>query len=65
MTPHDFRNTLTHLGLSQVGVARVLGVSDRVVRMWIAGDRPIPELVGRVMRLMAAGKLKASVLSDA
>ena len=65
MTPHDFRNTLDHLGLSQVGVAIVLGVSDRTVPMWIAGDRPIPELVGRVMRLMAAGKLKPKALADA
>ena len=57
MTAADFRATLSSLGLSQVGAARLLGVTDRVVRMWVAGDRPVPVLVARVLLLVASGKL--------
>lgn len=55
MTPADFRSCLQRLGLSQTGASRVLGVSDRAVRQWIAGDRSVPEPVAKLLRLMDAG----------
>ena len=57
MTPADFRATLDRLGLSQLAAARLLRVTGRVVRMWVAGDRPVPFLVARVLTLLASGKL--------
>jgi hypothetical protein len=56
MTPSDFRNTLESLGLSQVGASRLFGVTDRIVRMWIAGDRPVPVLVGKVLSANGCGQ---------
>lgn len=55
MTATDFRSAIERLGLSQVGASRVLGVSDRAVRQWIAGDRSVPEPVAKLLRLMASG----------
>lgn len=57
MTADELRSTLDSLSLSQLGAARLLRVTGRVVRMWVAGDRPVPFLVGRVLTLMLAGKL--------
>ena len=65
MTPTDFRRTLDSLGLSQTGASRVLGVSDRHVRRWIAGDTNVPEPVAKLLRLMAAGRLSADDVRDA
>lgn len=57
MTPADFSSALSRLALSQSGAAAVLGVSDRALRMWISGDRAVPEPVAKLMRLMVAGKV--------
>lgn len=57
MTHTDFRHTLDSLGLSQTGVSRVLGVSDRHVRRWIAGDTNVPEPIAKLLRLMATGRI--------
>lgn len=65
MTHADFRQTIERLGLSQTGVSRALGVSDRHVRRWIAGDTQVPEPIAKLLRLMAAGKLTADEVRDA
>lgn len=65
MTHTDFRRTIENLGLSQAGVSRILGVSDRAVRMWIAGDRSIPEPVAKLLRLLASGALTVDQVQDA
>ncbi len=51
MTAADFRATLSTLGLTQRGLARLLGVDERTVRKWCAGDRSPPTLVHRVLHL--------------
>lgn len=43
MTPEQLKTKLSELGLSQVGLARLIGVSDRQVRRWVRGDTPIPK----------------------
>jgi len=55
MTPQEFRRALARLGLSQVQVAKQLGVAPRTVRYWLAKDKatrtPIPEPVAILVRL--------------
>jgi len=43
---------LAKLGLSQRGGARFLGVDERTMRKWIAGDARIPEAVAKLLWLM-------------
>jgi DNA-binding transcriptional regulator YiaG len=54
MTALELRAILTDIGLSQRDFARALGVDERTVRYWIAGQRRIPADAVRVIRL--AGK---------
>lgn len=49
MTASDFRAAIAHLGLSQVGAARLLGVDDRTSRRWALGESGIPEPVRRLL----------------
>jgi DNA-binding transcriptional regulator YiaG len=52
MTHEQFRSAIEELGLSQVAVARLLGVNDRTARRWAAGDLDIPQPVEIVLSLM-------------
>ncbi len=45
MTPADLKVRRESLGLPQSWIAERLGVQDRAVRRWEAGDSPIPEAV--------------------
>jgi hypothetical protein len=45
MTPTRFRECLAVLGLTQRGLAPLLGCNDREVRHWAAGSRLIPPKV--------------------
>jgi DNA-binding transcriptional regulator YiaG len=57
MTTTEFRDTLTALGLSQVGAARLLGVDGRTVRRWIKGDREIPAPAARFLIYLVAAEI--------
>jgi len=48
MTADEFRVALDKLGYSQVGMARLLGVTDRTARRW-AADGVIPRAVEIVL----------------
>ena len=57
MTPTEFRSSLARLGLTQSGVARMIGVGDRTVRGWAEppdspGNRTIPETAIRLLDLI-------------
>ena len=65
MTPSELRAIIAHLGLTQVGVARILGVTSRAVGMWVAGDRKVPELLAKVLRMIIAGKITVEDLDKA
>jgi len=65
MTATDFRATLASLGLSQSEASRVFGVSDRAVRMWVAGDRAVPEPLAKLVKLLASGKVIVDDVRDA
>ena len=57
MTPTELRTILQHLGLTQAGVAAVLGVSERAVRAWLAGFRNVPVAEQKLLRMMHYGTL--------
>jgi transcriptional regulator with XRE-family HTH domain len=59
MTATQFRKILDRLGLSQLGLARLIGVDGRTVRRWALGERSAPEMVAIILRLMLAGKITA------
>lgn len=54
MTPATLIATLTRLGLSQSGAARLIGVSRQAVSLWIRGERPIPGYVEKLLALHEA-----------
>ena len=53
MTANELRDTLRKFDISQAGFARAIGVSDRIVRYWIAGKYPIPRRTVAVIEIMA------------
>ena len=64
MTPEDFRATsIAALGSAvgwQTAIARRLGVTARMVRYWMAGDRPIPaDMEARLAELIGAADRRA------
>lgn len=62
MTPDELRGIIDNLALSQVGLARMLGVDGRSVRRWIEGSRHIPETAARLLRCAAAGEFNLASL---
>lgn len=63
MTPKQYAEAITRLGLSQRAAAGFLGVDERTSRKWIAGDNRIPESVAMLLRLMIKLKLKPEDVS--
>ena len=52
MTPDEFKEMRQQLGYTQVGLADYLGVTDRAVRRWEAGDRKIDPPAAVALELM-------------
>lgn len=57
MTPKQYADAIDKLALSQRASGRFLGVDERTVRKWIAGDARIPEAVAKLLRLMVSRKI--------
>ena len=56
MTPAQYRDALTRLGLTQAAVARLLGIDDRTSRRWARhGTRGTSEIL---LRLLLAGRIR-------
>ncbi len=55
MTPTQFTALLSRLGLTQVGAAKALGISDRQMRRYVAGQSDIPPPIVKLLRLVLAG----------
>lgn len=49
-------------GMGTADVAKLCGVSVRAVQLWLADERPVPVLAGRVMRGIALGVLSRKAL---
>jgi DNA-binding transcriptional regulator YiaG len=54
MTPKQFNAALERLVLTQVGAAKLLGLTDRTVRNYAAGATPIPEATAKLLQLLLA-----------
>jgi transcriptional regulator with XRE-family HTH domain len=49
MTAHGLKRALKRLGVSQLSLARRLGMDPRTVRRWCAADLPVPRTVEIVL----------------
>jgi DNA-binding transcriptional regulator YdaS (Cro superfamily) len=65
VSPDEFREALRVLSYGSTRMALTLGVDDSAVRRWIRGDRAIPEIVARVVRLIIAGEIDPASLIGA
>lgn len=52
MTPNQYRSAIAKLGLSQERAGLWLGVSPRTSQGYALGERPVPEPVAKLLRLM-------------
>jgi DNA-binding transcriptional regulator YiaG len=54
MTPDELRTALTTAGISQLELARRIGVDGRTVRYWLAGraipDSAVPDILEALAR---------------
>lgn len=64
MTPKQFNTTIQKLGLSQVGAAKLLGISDRTARRYAAKGE-VPEPTAKLLRLAIAGKISLTDIEKA
>jgi len=58
MTANQYRAALDHLGLTQVGAARLFRVGERTSRRW--AETGIEGTAEILLRLMLAGKVSAT-----
>jgi DNA-binding transcriptional regulator YiaG len=52
VTPKQFSKTLTLLGMTQMGFARIIRRNDKTVRDWISGRYPLPTEIAILLNLM-------------
>lgn len=52
ITPEQFQRLLAELGLTQSSAAEFLGVDERTMRRWIAGDYTARKSAVKLLRLM-------------
>lgn len=50
MTAAQLQKLLDRAGLSQRGAAKALGINERTMRKYVAGDAPIPRTVEIALR---------------
>jgi DNA-binding transcriptional regulator YiaG len=59
MNRESYLAAIHTLGLNQAESAKFLGIHDRTVRKWIAGDAPIPRATAYLLRLMVKRRVSA------
>ncbi|MCC6314803.1 MAG: hypothetical protein IT337_12415 [Thermomicrobiales bacterium] len=57
MTGQQLGRALDRLGISVYAAAPLLGMSRRQAYRLTAGESPVPALVAKVVRLLAAGRI--------
>lgn len=62
MTPQQFKDTLADLGLSQAGLARLLGANNVTTNRWAMGVVPIPH---SIVLLLAAWRSHPDLIRKA
>lgn len=53
MTAAQLQRLLDKMGETQVGMAKRLGISDRNMRRYVAGELPVPKVVELAVRCLA------------
>lgn len=56
MTPRQLQKFLEDYGFTQRGAARELGIDERTMRRYVAGDSPLPRVVEFALRWLAHTK---------
>ncbi len=59
MNPKQLRQLLESAGLSQSEAARVIGITDRTLRRYIAGDMPTPRAIEFALLYVIGQKKRA------
>jgi plasmid maintenance system antidote protein VapI len=62
MTSREFSKALTHLGITQMGFAEIIGVNERTVRNWVGGRSDVPTSIAVLLHLMLDTKSTAEDL---
>lgn len=62
-TSEDLRLWLSRHQLVQSDLALICGVSERCVRFWVAGERPLPAYLRLLMRALDDGKMDLAWLA--
>jgi hypothetical protein len=57
MTHNQFRKAIDHLGISQIGIAKLFGEKPRTIQRWIAGESRIPNTAVILIRASVLGDL--------
>lgn len=57
MTKNEYRALIKRLGLRQVDVAWIAGVSGRQAKRWSSGACPVPRSVFLLLRALEEGRL--------
>jgi hypothetical protein len=65
MTQNQFRCSLDRLGLTQVGVARMLGGDERTFRRYALGEAKVPTTLAIILRLLELGRIKERDITEA
>ena len=60
MAPDEVRDALKTLGLTQTAAADMLGISDRVVRRWVAGAVPTPRWAALLLKVLLRHGISAT-----
>jgi transcriptional regulator with XRE-family HTH domain len=64
MTTSELRAALATLDLSQVKLARALGVHERTVRRYALGEVVIPPPIAKLLRLAVAGRITVKQIEE-
>jgi hypothetical protein len=52
MSPQEYFNAISDIGMTQVGAARFFGIDGRTSRKWVAGTNAVPLAVAMLLRVM-------------
>jgi hypothetical protein len=64
MTPFEFEDVCTSLGLNNSDVAMITGNSMRAIQFWRVGKNPVPQATAILLTGMASGNIDMDWVAD-
>jgi hypothetical protein len=64
MTPFEFEDVCTSLGLNNSDVAMITGNSMRAIQFWRSGKNPVPQATAILLNGMATGRIDMDWVAD-